>query len=282
MTESSPAVVRGPADAPLHGKRIVLTRPREQTGSFDARVRAVGGVPILAPAIAIGPPMSWDAADMALTRLDVYEWIVFTSANAVRALIERARALEIDRARMSSLRLAAVGPATAAAMRAGLRAPDVTATVHDAEALARQIPVADGTRVLFPCGAMARETLPAALRTRGAVVDEAVVYTTVAGEGVPLVVDALRNGTADAVLFASPSAVSFVAEALGEGRVDGKSATSAGLHAHVFCLGPTTEAAARAAGLVPVATARAATQDELIAEVARWFASVAREEDSVR
>src|SRR5829696_1117019 len=72
----------------LEGKRIVLTRPLAQAGDFEARVRALGGDPVLAPAIAIAPPETWSVADAALHRVAMYEydWIAFTSANAVNAL----------------------------------------------------------------------------------------------------------------------------------------------------------------------------------------------------
>jgi uroporphyrinogen-III synthase len=261
----------------------VLTRPRDQAGDFDARVVALGGTPVIAPAIAIAEPSSWSAVDEALARLGDYDWVAFTSANAVRALANRARRLGLDAASIGQRRVAAVGPATAAALEATVRAPDVVASVHGADTLAAEVPVARDARVLFPCGAMARDALPLALRERGALVDDVVVYRTVAGEGVPVIADALRDGTADAVLFASPTAVSFVAQAL-DYPARSRRTTVVGLRVMVFCLGPTTEAAARAAGFEPAATARAATQDELIDEVARWFAPahLARHSEPVR
>jgi uroporphyrinogen III methyltransferase/synthase len=259
------------ANRPLAGRRIVLTRPRDQAGDFVARVMALGGTPVIAPAIAITEPSSWSAADEALLRLGDYDWVAFTSVNAVRALANRARDLGLDAASIGHRRIAAVGPATAAALEASVRAPDVVASVHGADTLAGEIPVARDARVLFPCGAMARDALSLALRERGALVDDVVVYRTVAGEGVPMIADALRDGSADAVLFTSPSAVSFVAQALDE-PAPSRPTTLGGRRVIVFCLGPTTEAAARASGFEPAATARAATQNELIDEVARWFA----------
>ena len=282
MTVAS-AVGSHDANRPLAGRRIVLTRPRDQAGDFDARVVALGGTPVIAPAIAIAEPSSWSAVDEALARLGDYDWVAFTSANAVRALANRARRLGLDAASIGQRRVAAVGPATAAALEATVRAPDVVASVHGADTLAAEVPVARDARVLFPCGAMARDALPLALRERGALVDDVVVYRTVAGEGVPVIADALRDGTADAVLFASPTAVSFVAQAL-DSPARSRRTTVVGLRVMVFCLGPATEAAARAAGFDPAATARAATQDELIDEVARWFAPapLARHSEPVR
>ena len=258
---------------PLAGRRVVLTRSRDQAGNFEARVRALGGVPVIAPAIATAEPPSWHDVDRMLDRLDEYDWVAFTSANGVRALAARARRRGFDPADIGRCRLAAVGPATASALAASIRAADVIASTFGAEVLAREIPVVRGNRLLFPCGAMTRDALPLALRERGAVVDDVIVYRSVAGEGVPAVAAALRDGDADAVMFASPSAVSFVAQALGRhSRLTRKTVDVR--RTGVFCLGPTTEAAARAAGFEPAATARAATQDQLIDEVARWFASM--------
>jgi uroporphyrinogen-III synthase len=263
----------------LAGRRVVLTRPRDQAGNFDARVRALGGVPIIAPAIATAEPPSWSDVDRVLDRLEDYDWVAFTSANGVRAFAARARRRGLAPAVIGRCRLAAVGPATASALAATIRAPDVIASTFGAEALAREIPVVRGNRLLFPCGAMTRDALALALRKRGVVVDDVIVYRTVAGEGVPTVVAALRDGDADAVMFASPSAVSFVAQALG-GHIGLTPETVDVRRTGVFCLGPTTEAAARAAGFELAATARAATQDQLIDEVARWFASMSESPDT--
>lgn len=264
----------GSDDRPLAGLRLVLTRPREQAGDFEARVRALGGEPLLAPAIAIGAPPTWAAADAALRDLARYEMIAFTSANAVRALVERSDALGLERARLGAPRLAAVGPATALALAAAVRPPDLVAETHVAEALADAIAATGAARVLFPHGDIARDALPAGLRGRGAVVDDVVVYRTVPGEGVATIVDVLRTGSADALLFASASAVRFVADALGS---DAAFAAARAGRPAIFCLGPVTAAAARGAGLEPAAVAGEATQDELIADVARWFAARHRE-----
>lgn len=257
---------------PLAGLRLVLTRPREQAGDFEARVRALGGEPLLAPAIAIGAPATWAAADAALRDVARYEMIAFTSANAVRALVERSDALGLERARLGAARLAAVGPATAAALAAAVRPPDLVAETHVAEALAEVIAATGAARVLFPHGDIARDALPAGLRARGAAVDDVVVYRTVPGEGVAAIVEVLREGSADALLFASASAVRFVADALGRAGAAARAGRPA-----IFCLGPVTAAAARRAGLEPAAVAGEATQDELVADVARWFAARRRE-----
>jgi len=265
----------------LEGKRVVLTRPLAQAGDFAARVLALGGDPVLAPAIAIAPPDSWTVADAALRRVATYDWIAFTSANAVNALVERADAIGIPRDAFRDRRLAAVGRATAAALRAALGEPTLVATTHTAESLAWEIPDVESQRVLFPHGDLAAETLPAGLAQRGAFVDAVVVYRTVPGDGVAAITAAIRAGTVDALLFTSASAVRFVAEALDEASAHdvrsggAMNATTRGQPRWpaVMCIGPATADAARAVGLDPDLVAESATQNELIDRVAHWFAA---------
>jgi uroporphyrinogen-III synthase len=248
---------------PLEGRRIVLTRDRSQAGDFEARILALGGEPVLAPAIAIGPPESWTIVDAALRRVETYDWIAFTSANAVRALIDRADVIGVARDIIAGRRLAVVGPATASALAAALRAPDVVSSAQRADALGREISDVDSARILFPRGDLAGGALAAALRGRGAFVDDVITYRTTPGDGVPAIVSLVRHGRVDALLFASPSAVQFVAEALGGVPRD----------VAIVCIGPVTADAACAAGFEPAIVSEHATQDDLIEGVVRWFAA---------
>lgn len=266
------AVTHGAPEAqtrPLAGKRIVLTRPDAQAGDFESRVRALGGDPLIAPAIAIEPPDTWTIADAALRRIGTYDWVVFTSANAVRALVERADAIDVARDELRTRQLAVVGPATADVVGTLLRPSDIVSAVHTAGALGRELMDVQNARVLLPRGDLADETLPNTLRARGAFVDEIVVYRTVAGVGLPTIVSLMRDRAVDALLFASASAVRFVSRALAEDTGDAS--------AHLLtwplaaCLGPLTANAARAAGFTRVAVAEGTTQGELIERVAHWF-----------
>ena len=254
---------------PLRGRRIVLTRPPAQSGDFEERVRALGGEPVATAAIEIVGPESWTIADAALRRVGTYDWLAFTSANAVRMLVDRADAIGVPRDELRSRRLAVVGPATASVVRTTLRPPDFAPTVNTAEMLGEEITDVDNTRVLLPRGNLADDTLPAALRARGAFVDEVVVYRTVPGPGITAIVAGVRESAVDALLFASASAVRFVADALVADTA------STGLRRQRWpvaaCLGPVTASAAQACGFQSVIVADDATQNELIDAVARWF-----------
>jgi uroporphyrinogen-III synthase len=259
---------------PLAGRRIMLTRPRSRATDFESRISALGGEAIVAPAIAITPPETWTVVDAALRRIATYDWIAFTSVNAVDALVGRADAIGVDRDTIRARRLAAVGPTTAAAITTSLRQPDVVAPAQTAASLAHVIVGAENARVLFPRGDLAGGALADGLRRRRAFVDEAVVYRTIPGDGVHLVATALRTHSADAVLFSSASAVRFVADALASGPTSAAHGDAAqqAMRPVVLCVGPVTAAAARAAGFAPAAIAESATQDDLIDHLARWFA----------
>jgi uroporphyrinogen-III synthase len=248
---------------PLDGRRILLCRPRAQAGDFETRVRALGGEPAVASAIAIVPPETWTVVDAALRRIETYDAIAFTSANAVESLAERADAIGVSRETIGNRRLAAVGRATAAAVGTALRAPDFVPTTHSAEALALELTDIEDSRVFFPCGDLAVDALPSGLRRRGAFVDEVVVYRTVPGEDIAAIVARLRTRAVDAVLFASASAVRFVSDAIG--------VWPTGILA--ACIGPTTADVARAGGFEPLVVAESASQNELLDGVARWFAA---------
>lgn len=273
MSEPPPAVAPSAAPLlPLAGRRIAITRPAEQSDELARGIRALGGEPVLRPAIAIMPSADPQALDAALASLARYAWVAVTSANAARALGERLAAGGL--ALPDGVRIAAVGPATAAALARHVRAPDLVADEHVAEALAGAIPVAPGERVLFPRAELARDALPDALRRRGALVDEAVAYRTEPGAGIEQLTAELRAGALDAVLFASASAARFTAERLADAvEPTGSSAPHRRGRAAIFCLGPATAAEARAHGLVVDGVAEPHTIEGLLRLVARWFAS---------
>ena len=223
---------------------------------------------MIAPAIAIEPPESWTIADAALRRIGTYDWVVFTSANAVRALVGRADAIGIDRGILCQARIGVVGPATASVVEHTLRRPDVVPAVHTAEGLAAELTDVGNGRVLLPRGDLASDALPAALHERGAFVDEVVVYRTGPGPGIAAITDATRSGDVDALLFASGSAVRFVADALKATGI------TTGAWPVAICLGPVTAEAARVAGFATVVTADGSAQHDLIECAAAWFARV--------
>jgi uroporphyrinogen-III synthase len=171
---------------------------------------------------------------------------VVTSVNAVHAIAARLDALGPARDRLRRVRTAAVGPATAAALaRLGSASP-LLAAEHSAAALAEAIPDVAGRRVLFPCGDVARDELPAILRQRGAEVDAFVAYRTVPAPDRSALVREVALDRADAIVVASPSAVQSTLSALMQ---SGVRVTDRPGRPAWFCIGPVTADALRAHGI---------------------------------
>lgn len=255
----------------LHGRRIVIARPREQAASVATSIRALGGEAVVAPAIAIVEPLSWAPLDAALARIDSFAWLVVTSAHGARAVCDRARVLGVTD-RLTGLRLAAVGPSSAAAL-APIAATSSAGRVlvgseYQAQTLAEEIPDVAGQRILFPRGDRAREVLPERLVARGAMVDDPVVYRTVAGAGLPHIVAEIAADRCDALVLSSPSAVEFVAAALSERGLT----LAQRAHPALFCIGPVTADALRQLGAEPRGVATGDVQ-HLIDIMSRWFAN---------
>jgi uroporphyrinogen-III synthase len=245
----------------LAGRRIVVTRRPGQASVLAELLRARGATVVEVPAIEIAPAPDPSALDEALSGLERYDWIVFTSANTVNAVLGRMTLLGLEpRLGARGPKVAAVGPATAAALRQAF--PDDTVALAPGESF-RAAGVAEafgrrgitGARVLLPGSTRAREELPSALRVAGAVVDPVPAYATVEPPDLGERVAKVFADGFDLVAFASPSAVEAFAQAAGE-RTRGTRAVA---------IGPTTAEAARAAGFDVRAVASASTVEGLAA-----------------
>jgi uroporphyrinogen-III synthase len=260
---------------PLAGKQIAITRAAEQSGGLVERLRALGAEPLVCPTIAIAPPENPGPLDAAIGRLAEFDWLVVTSANAVAALLERMAGRDLGPEALAHLRLAAVGPATAEALTARGLVARLVPSEQTAAGLLAEIGDARGRRVLLPQAHIARPTLAAGLRERGALVETVTAYRTVPGAGVATLVGLLRSGKLDALLFASPSAATYLLEGLdAAGLARGPSmALIAGIP--LVSIGPTTSAALRDAGLPVAAEARPHTAEGLVAAVLELLAPLA-------
>ncbi|MGH8988122.1 MAG: uroporphyrinogen-III C-methyltransferase, partial [Acidimicrobiales bacterium] len=226
---------------PLSGATVVVTRPRGDADDLSDALRVAGARVLRLPVVEVaGPEDEGVALAAAVRNLVRYQWVAFTSANAVRRLL----ALVPDVRALSGLQLAAVGPGTAAALKVHRLLPDLVADRASAAGLGDAFPVSStpGAAVLFPKSAGASPALPAALRAKGWEVDEVAAYRIVRAPA-PHAVIVAELETASAVVFASPSAVAaYVAL-----RTDG--GASLPVPPVVACVGPVTAEAARAAGL---------------------------------
>jgi len=213
-----------------------------------AGLAALGATPVLFPAIGIAPPADTTSLDAALHAVEQYEWIVFTSANAVHAVLARLDGLGRTADALRQTRVAAVGGVTADVLRAaGLRV-----AVVSPDGMARGIPDALGDvaalRILLPRADLAQAEFPAELRRRGAQVDDVVAYRTVPGTGCTALAEAVRDGELDAITFASPSAVRYFVDAA-HAVLDLAAALAAPGRPRMVCIGPLTATTARELGL---------------------------------
>jgi uroporphyrinogen-III synthase len=241
---------------PLAGRRVVVTRAKEQSGELADHLRRLGAEVVELPVIALAPVEDLGPLEDALARLNEYRWVVFTSVNGVRWFFELAG----QRAQgMSDVRVAAVGPATAAALRErGIEAsvlPEEFVAESLAEALLRE--AIDGARVLLPRAASARDVLPDALRAKGAVVDDVPVYRNIVPPELAEAAEALFSGAGrpDWVTLTSSSTVKNLLAAVGHERLAGVKLAS---------IGPVTTATAVQHGLEITAEAEPYTLDGLV------------------
>jgi uroporphyrinogen-III synthase len=255
---------------PLAAKRVVVTRAAAQGAALMEKLRAAGAIPFAAPAIEILPADDPTPLRDALAELSNFDWLICTSANAVRALL--AAREEFGVTLPTTLRIAAVGNATARALAEAALPAQFQPSSAVAEALARELPVETGTRVLWPHGNLAAPDLANALASRGAVVTAVVAYRTVADVGLLGIVDALRDRRVDAITFTSASTVRHVVEGLAAAgvRLDRLPAESRPL---IICIGPVSAAAARECGVTVDGIADPSDDDGLVAALIRTVTS---------
>lgn len=195
---------------PLLGRSVVVTRAREQASGLAAHLAELGAEVIQFPTIEIRPLADHAAADAAVRALPGYDWIVFTSANGVHRFWERLEAQDLDARALHGARVAAIGPATAEAVRCHGIAPDFVPDAYIAESVAKGL-VAEGVngkKILLPRAREAREVLPEELRKAGAEVHVLPVYETVpATARRDEVLERIKAGTLDVVTFGSSSTV---------------------------------------------------------------------------
>jgi uroporphyrinogen III methyltransferase/synthase len=226
---------------PLHGRRIVITRAREQAGSMGGLLHALGAEVIELPTIEVRPAADYTALDGALANLNQYDWLIFTSANGVRVFFDRLDLSAFD-ARAIRGRICAIGPATREWIERAHLKVDVTAKEYVAEGLLEALREYDlaGARVLIARAAAARDVLPKELALRGARVDVVEAYRTVAPENLSADAAKLLACKPDWIAFTSSSTVQNLISAAGAAALEGVRTAS---------IGPVTSATLRKLGI---------------------------------
>jgi uroporphyrinogen-III synthase len=239
----------------LSNLRILITRPRPQAEKFARLLEAAGAIPVLLPAIQIGPLADPRTLDRALGELSGYDWLVLTSANGVEAVWGRFSALDILGERKPGMRqasspippcvrVAAIGPKTAAALeKHGVR-PDFVPEEYVAEAILPGLGDLRGRRVLLLRADLARPALAEAIRSAGGIAKEVSAYRTLPAESEAAGLAALRQGI-DVLTFTSSSTVNNFTTLARQAGLDPAKLPGEPL---IACIGPITAATARQVG----------------------------------
>jgi uroporphyrinogen III methyltransferase/synthase len=261
-----PAVGLAPARSwfearPLFGKRVLVTRPRLQAGDFVRKLELLGAVPFVLPGVEILPPADWAEVDERINRLAEYDWLVFTSANGVQSFLGRLRETGRDLRALANVKLAAIGPGTAEALRAFHLNADLIPPEYRSESLATALArLAAGQRILLARADRGRDVLRVEL-TKVAHVDQVTVYRqTDSAPPDGIVHDALRRGEIDFVTLTSANVAQSVL-----GRLDevGRARAHAG-DLRLVTISPVTTAAVNELGYPVAAEARDYTTEGLL------------------
>ena len=247
---------------PLFGKRIMVTRAREQASALVKLLSGLGAECLEYPTIKVVPPDDWKPLDMAIERLSSYDWLVFTSANGVNLFFQRFFAKDQflknrDVRALRNLRIAVIGPATAKRLfDFGLRS-DIVPESYQAEAVVEAFAKEDikGKKILLPREKEARPILPVELTKMGAVVDEVTAYhTKEVRDNIDLLIKQLEEKTIDLITFTSSSTVKNFHTLLPPEKFETL------MHGVVIaCIGPITADTARELGIDVQITAESYT-----------------------
>jgi uroporphyrinogen-III synthase len=247
----------------LEGKAVLITRRPEQAGEMIEEIERLGGRAVIFPSIEIIDPESWRPVDEIISRLDQFDAIVFASSNAAERFLGRCGKSSSARAMLRTLEVVAVGQKTRETVeRFGIKVTLVPES-HSARGLARSLGSGGihAKRFLIPRGDLAREELPRGLQELGASVETVTVYRTILPRGAErdVICNRILRGEIDIITFASPSAVNNFTSLFSREEL-----VSLASHVAVAVIGPTTEEAARDAGLRVNAVAHEPTARELI------------------
>ena len=255
---------------PLFGRRVLITRSREQSGSLQLLLESEGAAVTGLPVLDIQPPDDWSAVDQAIGNLTGFDWIVFTSPNSVEYFFHRLQHSGLDSRALGGVAVASVGQATAEALHSRGVVPDLIPEKHSQEGLVvafEQIKV-DGATILIPASSIGRTLLDDALRERGADLTRVVAYENRPPE--PSQVElpaALEQGEIDLFVFASPSSVhnfyTVIGDRAGAGALlSGKAIAS---------IGPTTSQALIEMGLHPTIEPAQSNVPALVAAICDYY-----------
>ena len=256
---------------PLFGKRIIVTRAREQASGFLKKLASLGAECIQFPTIQVIPPESWEALDTAIGHLVDYAWILFTSPNGVKFFLERLHFHGKDVRDLKGIRIGAIGPKTAEKWhRLGI-VPDLVPEEYRAEAIVEAFrKMGDGSgKILLPRAAKAREVLPEDLKKMGFEVDVVPAYQTIKpDQDTAIVAEMLREGRIHMVTFTSSSTVTNFLSMMDQ---HDRTLRDCLTGVTIACIGPVTAKTAKENGLNVTLTPKEYTIDSLTDAILEYY-----------
>ena len=252
---------------PLLGKRILMTRAREQSAESTLLFEKLGAEVVVFPTIEIVPPLRWNALDQAVGQLRTYDWVIFTSANGVHFFWQRLK--KRKRRLPLSLKVCAIGPATAKALKGKGVPVHYVPREYIAEAILQGFEKVDlrGKQILLARARIARDVLPKGLRKMGAKVDVVEAYRTVKPKaGGRKLRHLLAEEKIDVITFTSSSTVNHFVDLLKEENI--KTALKG---ISIACIGPVTARTAKARGLKVAIQPREYTIPGLTRAIVEYF-----------
>lgn len=254
---------------PLENKNIVITRSENQAGGLVTQIEALGGRAIIFPTIKIRDADSWQICDNALRNIDAFDWIVFTSANAVYYFYQRAEKFMV---RGMRAKIAAVGKKTADALARNGLTVDLEPEDFSARGLLAEFEKHDltGKRILLPTSSLSHDELSDGLREKGAAVERIEVYQTLPNDALDAegMTRWIKNGEVDCLTFFSPSAFDFFVELMGEPVIELLKEGSVAIAA----IGPTTAKAIEKRKLAVAIQPDRSTEEDLVRALSIFYA----------
>jgi uroporphyrinogen III methyltransferase/synthase len=253
----------------MKGKKILITRAREQSGDFVTHLKKMGAEVIEFPTIEIVPPTTWKGLDRAIDQLEFYDWIIFTSANGVNFFFDRLKEKGEDHLLPSSFKVCAIGPATAYQLKDRGIQVDYVPKEFIAESILKGFGemAVKGRRILLARAKEAREVLPKGLRKMGAVVDVVETHRTIKPKGgAARLRQLLTDGGIDAITFTSSSTVNHFAGLL---KQDELKKLLKGIA--IACIGPITARTAKRWGMKVQIQPKEYTIPALTQAIAKYF-----------
>ncbi|MGB5810499.1 MAG: uroporphyrinogen-III C-methyltransferase [Polyangiales bacterium] len=254
---------------PLFGKRVLVTREVRQAGSLTQLLRDEGAQPVVVPTIRIDAPADLAPLRDAVRHLDGYDWLLFTSTNAVERFFIELREAALDARAIGAAHVCAIGDKTRVALSACGVIPDVVPEDSRAEGVLAALgpQLGPASRVLFPRAQVARELIPDSLRDAGVTVDVVAAYQTLppAPRDHARIQEIIDPAELDAALFTSSSTVRHLRDALGSDAIERLAPLD------LFSIGPVTTSTARDLGLTIAATAPTQTVESLVATLRSYY-----------